>query len=1045
MKGDLSRVTFDGARYSRVVAQQGRVQLDADWNEQQAILEYRLRTALSDLFGHGALLGLAVAPESRAGFALHVHQGAVFGGAPDGIETGIALDRFGELPYSVELWFRPAAEIDAPGTIVSGADFRIAVDERKYVVFTRTQAGSDGTPREMRLVSRLPLREAGYAHVVCVFAGDAMEIWIDGKLDRRRNARRGAARPGGTVRIGAGYHGTIEQIAFWRRRRFRDDIAASFLRYDGTVSAKVDRDERDAGLVARWRADETAADALPRSPRTLCVGPGRCYVDGRLCEAETHRVLPIDEGAARRTAAAAKYPNMLLAYVDVWERYVSAYEDPALRDVALGGLDTTGRMRTIAQVGLTVPDEFDLDEISSSERDRGEIAVDAGSGILQDNLLYRFEVHEPGFAAREDEGDDAIAATLRYAGDRSSNAGATLVVPNGAGWSTGQYLQIVQPPGIGALLQIVGAADDAVAETGASFAVAGAPAELLGEQIAVRAIASLLWSRENGNLVFAIEDASQTQERSSTIVLRDEAARGRELRIDDVVVLADAEHLDRAQAGFVTTILDTSFDVPGAVTVTVGGRVRALGAGATLRKWDGIIAVDARNGSPAIPVGDLAVRCGETGYYRSGDYWAVTLRPDAPNPLDWPRDQKGMPVFAPPLGIDHTYAPLALIDLSAGAPCVVQDLRRIVPAVGDLRPSEVEMVAPDEVPVVPPEIPDVASPPAPAAPPRAEPPDGALVLAHRAPRGYAATGSVVEARVERLAWRASRPVPQGGAARAVAIDGVLYVLYDRGALLRRNPAHPDEPWETCRPYEALRRDYAVVACAGRLFVVGGLDVRDRPSRAVDVYDPKTDSWSEGAPLHVARARPIAAADEDGMFVMGGMRRAWFGLRYPSMRIERYDAADDRWETLEPMPLRRYGAAAVIAGSSVYVIGGVVQRGVLRRAQAPERRVDRWHLRTGAWTSQAPLHVARSDAQAVLAVDGEIVIAGGGVENDGAERLRIGTDVMQAFAAPVRSAFGLAAVDGVVYVIAGTAAERDATDVQECVIVERLAVCRRVED
>ena len=38
MKGDFSRITFDPKKhYSRVLMQQGRVQLDADWNEQAAI------------------------------------------------------------------------------------------------------------------------------------------------------------------------------------------------------------------------------------------------------------------------------------------------------------------------------------------------------------------------------------------------------------------------------------------------------------------------------------------------------------------------------------------------------------------------------------------------------------------------------------------------------------------------------------------------------------------------------------------------------------------------------------------------------------------------------------------------------------------------------------------------------------------------------------------------------------------------------------------------------------------------------------------------
>ena len=52
MKGDFTRDTFDpGKHFSRVLMQQGRVQLDADWNEQTAILLYYLRTLAKDILG----------------------------------------------------------------------------------------------------------------------------------------------------------------------------------------------------------------------------------------------------------------------------------------------------------------------------------------------------------------------------------------------------------------------------------------------------------------------------------------------------------------------------------------------------------------------------------------------------------------------------------------------------------------------------------------------------------------------------------------------------------------------------------------------------------------------------------------------------------------------------------------------------------------------------------------------------------------------------------------------------------------------------------
>lgn len=52
MKGDFTRDTFDPRKhFSRVLMQQGRVQLDADWNEQTAILLHYLRTLVKDVLG----------------------------------------------------------------------------------------------------------------------------------------------------------------------------------------------------------------------------------------------------------------------------------------------------------------------------------------------------------------------------------------------------------------------------------------------------------------------------------------------------------------------------------------------------------------------------------------------------------------------------------------------------------------------------------------------------------------------------------------------------------------------------------------------------------------------------------------------------------------------------------------------------------------------------------------------------------------------------------------------------------------------------------
>ncbi|HSQ24616.1 MAG TPA: DUF6519 domain-containing protein, partial [Pyrinomonadaceae bacterium] len=77
MKGDFTRVTFDPAKhYSRVLMQQGRVQLDADWNEQAAILLHYLQALAADLIGpfggpDGNLLGFGLSDaEAKTDFTI---------------------------------------------------------------------------------------------------------------------------------------------------------------------------------------------------------------------------------------------------------------------------------------------------------------------------------------------------------------------------------------------------------------------------------------------------------------------------------------------------------------------------------------------------------------------------------------------------------------------------------------------------------------------------------------------------------------------------------------------------------------------------------------------------------------------------------------------------------------------------------------------------------------------------------------------------------------------------------------------------------------
>lgn len=84
MRGDFSRSTFEpGQHYTSVRLQQGRMQLDADWNEQMDILLHLLRAQAQDLLGpYGA-------PAASAGFAI-----AVTSAGEDQVDLNITAGRY---------------------------------------------------------------------------------------------------------------------------------------------------------------------------------------------------------------------------------------------------------------------------------------------------------------------------------------------------------------------------------------------------------------------------------------------------------------------------------------------------------------------------------------------------------------------------------------------------------------------------------------------------------------------------------------------------------------------------------------------------------------------------------------------------------------------------------------------------------------------------------------------------------------------------------------------------------------------------------------
>jgi predicted flap endonuclease-1-like 5' DNA nuclease len=155
---------------------------------------------------------------------------------------------------------------------------------------------------------------------------------------------------------------------------------------------------------------------LSRSPEgDLVIGAGHYYVDGVLCAND--RAVSFTEQPDLPGQELPEAAGRYLAYLRVFERHVTAIEDPDIREVALGGPDTTTRKRTVCGVRLfevaddahclsafpeweqaVAPGDGQLSARARRSEDSDDpclVPPDAGFTGLK-NQLFRIEVRQGG-------------------------------------------------------------------------------------------------------------------------------------------------------------------------------------------------------------------------------------------------------------------------------------------------------------------------------------------------------------------------------------------------------------------------------------------------------------------------------------------------------------------------------------------------------------------------------------------------------------------------------------------------------------------------
>lgn len=362
------------------------------------------------------------------------------------------------------------------------------------------------------------------------------------------------------------------------------------------------------------------------------IGVGRYYVDGILCEMHQPPAYfrqpdyPLDP--ANRDDD--KLPDApFLVYLDVWERHITAIEDPHIREVALGGPDTAARTRIVWQVKVKPWQKlnllFDPDEVRC---EFPGLVNDVMAALIEDlpnpfswgvTLAARAQVQED-----IDSTDPCVVSPeARYRGAENQlyrveiqRGGRVGDLNNGATfkWSR-EDASVVFP-----MLSI----------SGKTVSV-----EHLGRDARL--------GLEVGDWVEVVDDDYVLRGRPEPLL------RVESIGVDDLQVILSGEPRyghDRSKRPFVRRWDHRKGDpAKGGLQIASDGAALVVESDtAWLNLEDGI---------------QILFPTGNTDYF-TGNYWLVPAR-TATGDVEWPLSTDGAPAELEPRGIQHHYAPLAIV------------------------------------------------------------------------------------------------------------------------------------------------------------------------------------------------------------------------------------------------------------------------------------------------------------------------------------------------------------------------------------------------
>jgi Family of unknown function (DUF6519) len=389
-----------------------------------------------------------------------------------------------------------------------------------------------------------------------------------------------------------------------------------------------------------------STSSLKKQEKCVQIGAGHYYVDGLLCETEEQKCYMVGKGKVDR---ATQY----LLYLDVWEREVTALEDDAIRESALGGPDTTTRAEIVWRVRAQKYEDIVGTPAEKPTQGEASVLSNAWTKLLHKQLSGQ------------------STALLKARTDpTTTSTDPCITAPSSSYRGLENQLYRVEIHR-GGKAQSDGAEQDC---------------------------ATFKWSRENGSITFSVDGKVSIAE-NVTLKLKNLGSDNTRymLKQGDWVELIDLSLVPDETPGLLFRVKEVDTAI---MQVTLASAEEANAPTISnvgpflLRRWDykpGDPTAKEQEDRPITIADDGAATLVEnhwltledgiqveffaekvgTTTYRSGDYWLIPARV-ATGELEWPmheedkpkarrKSRKRLPWPLPPQGVLHHYAPLALV------------------------------------------------------------------------------------------------------------------------------------------------------------------------------------------------------------------------------------------------------------------------------------------------------------------------------------------------------------------------------------------------